>query len=275
MARKIKTPKVPLSGLDKFIYAIIWLVSFAWLFVIMLGCGYIIPEVVAFSDPTVVAYSDSVLMFCCIPMAFYMSLTPGIWAFLGWERKQPIFGNKKFKPKFGQPVIKTFPLFSKEFRDSLNEKQKKRIKRIAIVLLILFLICAVILPFGIYPRTTLDNKNTFRTYNSFDHVTHEATMEEAMCAVIDITYSKSRHGSPHWEFAMKFVFEEKTYCVTLGSFGDLEREEVLRYMLSLKEYFKDGRYEITNIDRMKKLLNDKKFSATEQKLVYELFDYTP
>ena len=276
MARKVKTPKAPLSRIDKLIYVTTWLVSFAWLFVIMFAFGYMIPDAVAFSDPTVVAHNDSLLLLCCVPMAFYMSLTPGILASLGWERKQPIFGNKKFKPKFGRPVIKTFPLFSKEFRDSLSEKQKKRIKRIAVVLLILFLVCAVILPFGIYPRTTLDNENIFKTYNSFNRVTHEAALEGATCAVIDITYSGGgRHGSPHWGIEMEFVFEEKSYCVTLGSFGDMEREDVLRYMLSLKEYFQNGQYEITNIERMKKLINDKNFSESEQKLVYELFDYTP
>ena len=168
MARKVKTPKVPLSRIDKLIYVITCLVSFAWLFVIMFAFGYMIPDAVAFSDPTVVAHNDSVLLLCCVPMAFYMSLTPGILASLGWERKQPIFGNKKFKPKFGQPVIKTFPLFSKEFRDSLNEKQKKRIKRIATILLILFVVCAAILPFGIYPRSVLDNQNHFKHYNSFN-----------------------------------------------------------------------------------------------------------
>ena len=41
MARKIKTPKVPLSGLDKFIYVIIWLSSFAWLFFFFIVCGII------------------------------------------------------------------------------------------------------------------------------------------------------------------------------------------------------------------------------------------
>ena len=164
-----------------------------------------------------------------------------------------------------------------KFRQNLGKKQKKRIKRIATVLLIVFVVCAVILPFGIYPRTVLDNKNTFKTYNSFNNVTHEVALKKAICVVIDITHSASGryNTSHHYGINMKFVFEEKAYCVTLGSFGDLEREEVLRYMLSLKEYFKDGRYEITNINRRKKLLNDKKFSATEQKLVYELFDYTP
>ena len=276
MARKIKTPKVPLSGLDKFIYVIIWLVSFAWMFVIMLGCGYIIPEVVAFSSPTVVAYSNSVSMFCCIPMAFYMSLTPGILASFGLERKQPIFGNKKFKPKFGQPVIKTFPLFSKEFRDSLSEKQKKRIKRIATVLLILFVICAAILPFGIYPRSVLDNQNHFKHYNSFNRLTDEVTVEEANRLLLEIDYSRGHRGhSPSWGIELTFEYEHRDYKLTLGGFGDIEREDVLRHMLLLKRYFSEEQYEIVNIEDMERLVDYQNFTDAELKLVYDLFDYVP
>ena len=276
MARKIKTPKVPLSGLDKFIYVIIWLVSFAWMFVIMLGCGYIIPEVVAFSDPTVVAYSDTVLMFCCIPMAFYMSLTPGILASYGWEHKQPIFGNKKFKPKFGQPVIKTFPLFSKEFRDSLSEKQKKRIKRTATVLLILLVVCAAILPFGIYPRSVLNNQNHFKHYNSFNQLTDEVTVEEANRLILEIDYSRGHRGSsPSWGIELTFEYEHRDCSLTLGGFGNMEREDVLRHMLLLKRYFREDQYEILHIDRMENLVDYQDFTDAELKLVYELFEYTP
>jgi hypothetical protein len=95
--------------------------------------------------------------------------------------------------------------------------------------------------------------------------------------VIRITQSGGgwRGGRPHWGITMKFVFEEKSYYVTLGSFGNMEREDVLRYMLSLKDYFKDGRYEILSAEWMDRLIDDKNFTATEQKLVYDLFDYTP
>ena len=137
MARKIKTPKVPLSGLDKFIYIMLWLVGFFSGIVILALGGTALPETVAFSDPSVVAYHGMAFFFCEIPIAGYISLTLMILVAYGWDRKQPIFGNKRFKPKSGQPVIKTFPLFSKEFRDSLSDKQKKRIKRTATVLLIL------------------------------------------------------------------------------------------------------------------------------------------
>lgn len=275
MARKIKTPKVPLSGLDKFIYVIIWLSSFAWLFFFFIVCGITIPETIAFSDPTVVAqcYTGHVYY---IPMAFYMSFTPGILASFGWERKQPIFGNKKFKPRFGQPVIKTFPLFSKEFRDSLSEKQKKRIKRIALVLLILFVVCAAILPFGIYPRSVLDNQNHFKHYNSFNQLTDEVTVGEANRLIIEIDYSSGHRGhSPSWGIELTFEYEHRDYKLTLGGFGDMEREDVLRHMLLLKRYFSEDQYEIVNIEAMERLVDYQNFTDAELKLVYDLFDYTP
>ena len=49
-------------------------------------------------------------------------------------------------------------------------------------------------------------------------------------------------------------------------------EETLEYMLSLKQILAD-RYEITNSDRMARLLGERKFNEKEVELVYELFDY--
>ena len=276
MARKIKTPKVPLSGLDKFIYVMLWLVGFFSGVVVLAFSGTTLPETVVFSDPTVVAYHGMTFFFCAIPIAGYISLTLMILVAYGWDRKQPIFGNKKFKPKFGQPVIKTFPLFSKEFRDSLNEKQKKRIKRIATILLILFVICAAILPFGIYPRSVLDNQNHFKHYNSFNQLTDEVTVEEADRLILEIDYSSGHRGhSPSWGIELTFEYEHRDYKLTLGGFGDMERADVLRHMLLLKRYFSEDPYEIVNIKDMERLVDYQDFTDAELKLVYDLFDYTP
>ena len=277
MARKIKTPKVPLSRLDQFIYLMLSLLWGAFCIATELVFGIVIPEALAFSDASVIAKEGVAGIFCAMPMAFFGAAPLLIAMGHAWQIKQPIFGNKKFKPKFGKPVIKLTPLFSPEFRKNLQEDQKKYIKKILISFVITFTVCALIVPFGFFPRKVLDNENTFKTYNSFNHVTHEAALEEATCAVIRITRSSSgrRGGRRHWGITMKFVFEEKTYYVTLGSFGDMEREDVLRYMLSLKDYFKDGRYEILSTEWMDRLIDDKNFTATEQKLVYDLFDYTP
>jgi len=275
MARKIKTPKVPLSGLDKFIYIVLWLVGFFSGIVILAFCGTTLPETVVFSDPTVIAYHGMAFFFCAIPIAGYISLTLMILVAYGWDRKQPIFGNKKFKPKFGQPVIKTFPLFSKEFRDSLSEKQKKRIKRTATVLLILLVVCAAILPFGIYPRSVLNNQNHFKHYNSFNQLTDEVTVGEADRLILEITYRNNRKSSPSWGIELTFEYEHRDYKLTLGGFGDMEREDVLRHMLLLKRYFDEDQYEILHIDRMENLVDYQDFTDAELKLVYDLFDYTP
>ena len=276
MARKIKTPKVPLSGLDKFIYVMLWLVGFFSGVVILAFSGTALPETVVFSDPTVVAYHGMAFFFCAIPIAGYISLTLMILVAYGWDRKQPILGNKKFKPKFGQPVIKTFPLFSKEFRDSLSEKQRKRIKRTATVLLILFLVCAAILPFGIYPRSVLDNQNHFKHYNSFNQLTDEVTVGEADRLIIEIDYSSGHRGhSPSWGIELTFEYEHRDYKLTLGGFGDMKREDVLRHMLLLKRYFSEDQYEIVNIEAMERLVDYQNFTDAELKLVYDLFDYVP
>ena len=276
MATKVKTKKVPLSGLDKFIYVMLWLVGFFSGVVVLAFSGTTLPETVVFSDPTVIAYHGMAFFFCAIPIAGYISLTLMILVAYGWDRKQPIFGNKRFKPKFGQPVIKTFPLFSKEFRQSLTEKQVKRIKRIGTILLIVFVVFAVILSLGIYPRTVLDKQNHFKAYNSFNQLTDEVAVQEADCLTLEITHHRSRRGfSRSWGIQLTFAYEHREYKLVLGGFGDMEREDVLRHMLLLKRYFDEDQCEVQHIDRMEELVDYQDFTDAELKLVYDLFDYTP
>ena len=276
MATKVKTKKVPLSGLDKFIYVTGYLVSFALFAVFLLVFGKAVPEAVAFSDPSVVARHGEAGLLCAIPMTLLVTFTPVILLGNGWHYKQPIFGNKTFKPKFRQPVIKIVPLFSKEFRQSLTEKQVKRIKRIGTILLIVFVVFAVILSLGIYPRTVLDKQNHFKAYNSFNQLTDKVAVQEADCLTLEITHHRSRRGfSRSWGIQLTFAYEHREYKLVLGGFGDMEREDVLRHMLLLKRYLGEDQCEVQHIDRMEELVDYQDFTDAELKLVYELFDYTP
>lgn len=275
MARKVKTPTVPLSGLDKFIYVILALLWVAFCIATVVVFGIAIPQALAFSDATVVAREGAWGVVCSLPMAFWGTSPLLIALGHAWKTKQPIFGNKKFKAQFGKPVIKLTPLFSPEFRKNLQADQKKYIKKTLISFVIVFVVCALIIPFGLFPRKVLDTSNQLRHYNCLNQMTDERRIEDAEKLIIYIDYSHGYRTSPKWGIRMTFKFEDSKYSFTLGSFNDMEREDVLRYMLKLKGIFSQDQYEIVNVEDMEDLVIYRHFSDAELKLVYDLFDYTP
>lgn len=271
--RKIKNgaKKPPLSLLDKTIYIILVLLGFAMLLVMMLGMGLFLPKSIAFADDTIVAsYNPAVI--CALPLTLLIALGIAFLAGRGIDNKQPIFGNKHFKPAGLKPVIKTYPLFSKEFRENLSNGTKRKIKKTVKILLILLIVFSVIYSLGIFPRTVLDKYNNCTSYNMFNNETHRCNITEAEKLVIDIYHNIHYRNADTWGIRLEFSCAHKTHKFTLGSFYEMNTEDTLNYMIYLKSLL-SGRYEITNIDRMEKLIWDRGFSAKETQLVYELFDY--
>ena len=271
--QRASLPKPPLSVLDKTVYV------FFLLFGILSIIGFYValmrlPQVeFAFTDESIVAAENTLLLLCASPMILFISLAIAIPAGLGLQKKQPIFGNKRFTPSFTKPVMKTFPLISKDFWLHLEEKSKRRMKKIGIVLAVLFLICAIILPFGFYPREILDRENNFYAYDFRNQQTHCQNIRDAEKMEIDIAYSSGRSSRCHLRIA--FVFEDQTYHFYLRSFYGMTTEETLEYMLYLKSFFADGRYEITHAERVESLIWRRDFNASEAALLYKLFDCQP
>lgn len=272
--KKIKTKKPPLSWLDKFIYnMLILLVSVG----IMLGWFLLlitVPEKVAFSDPAVIAYRSDAFALCSLPLLIVLFLVTFVFAH-GYQKKQPIFGNKKFKTIGFQPMIKVYPIFSKAFRENLTDKTKRMVKKIFTAWMICFVVSVLILLLGIYPREVFDKQNNFSRYNSFNQVTSMEHIEEAKNLVINIRTKRGHRSFESYRYIeLGFVFEEHTYWLNIGSFREADRETVLEHMLHLKSFFKAREYEVRNMDQFEKLLQEEKFNARETELVYELFDYT-
>lgn len=267
--KKIKNgaKKPPLSSLDKTIYIFLMLLGFAMALVTLLGLGLILPNSIAFADDTVVASDNLAAAICALPISILVSFMIALPAGKGIENKQPIFGNKRFKPAGLKPVIKTYPLFSKEFRENLSNGTKRKIKKTVTILIILFIVFSLIYSLGIFPRTVLDKHNNVTTYNAFNNKTHGCSITDAEKLVINIT--KGRHS---WGIRLQFICADKTHEFGLATFYEMTTEETLNYMIYLKSLFA-GRYEITNIDRMEDLIWDRGFSAQETRLVYELFDH--
>ena len=134
-SKKVKKTKIktPLSYVDKAIYITIIL----FFFFLMVGMTFIsirtIPMNVAYGDGTVVA-SESFAYFLFFPIVLLIGFLPIMLAITGIEEKQPIFGNKRYKPSITEREIKTVPLLSKEFLSSLTDSTKRKVKKTAITL---------------------------------------------------------------------------------------------------------------------------------------------
>lgn len=267
---RTKAKKPPLSRLDMGIYVALIILAFA-LMLFLMASLILIPRRIGFADDGVVAATESAAFFALsFPLATVLALGISIPAGKAIDEKQPIFGNKKFKPKWGDPVINTFPIFSKEFKQYVYPKKKKTIKMTVIILSILLAVSAIIYPLGIFPRQTLTEDHVFSTYNSFNRATHTAEIEDAEKMVISIDSARRSHRC---SIQITFVFGETKYYFGVGSFEKMDTEEALRYMLTLKSYFANGRYEIEHIDSMDRLISDRNYNTTETALVYELFNY--
>lgn len=188
--------------------------------------------------------------------------------------KQPIIGNKKFKPDILKPTIKTYPLFSKEFKADLSYKSRKKIKSIGKFVFITFLVCLFIFPFGIFPKKVLDSDNNCITYNVFNQITHKVNLEDANeMEIAIIKKNRRRSFDKYYAIEVSFIFDNKVYEYHMGNFAAETNEKILKEMLRLKELFADGRYRIIGSDMLNNFLENKEYTNKEIELVYQLFDY--
>lgn len=275
-ARKIrkKRQRPPLSALDKFIYYSGFVVSIGIAFLLFYNSAYIIPNKVAFADNSVIALSinyftvnHAAILMLLVTINIVLPLS------LGLQNKQPIFGNKHFKPSSDFPTEKVCPLFTKEFRDSISVKRKKKIKKFVLLFCVIYMISAIILPLSFNHRSVLHKNNDCSTYNAFGKVTHEQNITEAEKMIIKVDHRiGTRTGHISYNTEISFVFESKQYNFNLSWF-DMTTEKALKHAIYLKGFFKDGKYEIVNANDIDNLLRDNTYTSAEAALVYQLFDY--
>ena len=268
--RRTPLPKPPLSILDKLIYGLILVGGFVCMFLVMHVFGEMIPRIVAFSDPAIKAFGAEFPIWC-LPLALFCYAFLWIIALTGITVKQPIFGNKRFKPKFGVNVIKMYPFFSRDFWKSLSEKHKKRINTFLFVSVILLSVCALLLLFGIFPRNVVDRKNNFISYDALNRVTETHNITGADEMTVEITRT-SRKRRVSYHLYVRFTFDDKTYSLPLGCLEDAGYEETLEYMLYLKSLVPQSKWRFENENRISELAAHKEFTSEEKRLLYELFD---
>ena len=267
---RTKARKPPLSKPDAFLYALIIVLGMVLVFAVFILFMLVIPRAIAFSRFGVVAVTlRAATVICPVPMFVAVLLTTIVPASIGLEQKQPILGNKTFKPRFGTPVIRTFPLFSREFRDLIYPRIRQRVKRYCLASGIVLLISLALLPLGLLQSKTLSYDGTLRTYNILGQVSHISSVEDAEEMIILITGRHNGRHSP--KVTIRYECPGHTYQFTTGAFEADSYAEALSYMLRLKEQ-RGGRYEVED-RRLKSLLEYGNHTAEERALLYELFDY--
>ena len=160
-AKKIrKRPlKIPLSSRDKFIYGALVVFFIVLFFIMMLVFGYAVPMAIAFSDGgAVAAYNDPAIIAAVIS-GFVLCVPPAIAVGIVENTKHPIFGNKDFKRRMGQPYIEAHPIVSKDFFKKLPDRTRRRIRVFAVIMLVLCVFSVCLTAFTVNMRTALDRDN--------------------------------------------------------------------------------------------------------------------
>lgn len=271
--RKIKKTikKMPLSALDTFIYVLFEIFGISMIIIVTV-IFLDLAKSVAYSDESVIAWvgNGSSAALASMPLAMVISFSIILPPAFAIDRKQPLFGNKRFVPKPGQFVITLTPIMSRKFWQEMTEKTRKRLWTILVIIVALIFVCTVLVSFFILPRTVLDRENSLKTYDSFGNLTKTVNVEDSDMIIFSI--DKVRRSYKYY-IEMEITFAEKTYSFGTGSFEKMSESEALEYMIYLKSLVGEN-YAIDDIERMEKLINSQKYNAEEKALVYELFDYS-
>lgn len=264
--------KAPLSAADKLIYFCITVLGIAVAFFGFVYFGIKLPNDIAYREGTVIACLNNGAMLGALPVTLFNILISVISADRGIKSRRPIFGNKSFKPKFGQPNIKTYPLFSKEFRDDLSPQKKAFVRRLCLELAAVFLVTLCIMVHGLFSRVTLDSGNMIKKYGVFNNTVAERQVSDANRLVLEITRFTPRRGRPVYGIRIGFDYGDIIYEFSLADFDHMEREETLMCMVHLKSLFSDGEYVLVNADCVDLLKHNEDYTDREAALADILFD---
>lgn len=268
MARKIRNgaKRPPLSGKDKLLYTMLVLLSIGLCFLSMIYLAFIIPDRIVYKDPHVFWGENHIAGICTMPIVLGFFLLFLLF-FLGMQRRIPILGNPKYKPKLFTPTLKVYPLGSGRFLESFTEKERKGFRASIIFLGILFLLSILIYPMGLYPREVYLEDDILVSYNVLDEETHRAHISSAQSLKIS-TYSGGKHSSPNC-VKLSIRYDEETYTFNLP-----RTTEAVKKALYIKSFFSSEDIQI-HTGGLKSVLRRSEWEPEAVQLLYELYEYTP
>ena len=270
MAIKTKAKKPPLSTLDKTLYFFAMMCAIVLCLGVLLLCGFVFPRLWAFRDPEVIASYQVAGIFMSFPMIALFAFVPGLLVAFQIDKKQPLFGNKKYKPKWSEVVIVTPPLFSKRYFTQLSDKQKKKILTVSVVLLVLFVISLALMLMGWNYRVDLCHDGAIKEYNVFGRQTEQVQLQDADSVTIriDERWRKTRYL---YHIDIEMTYQDKTYVCTQGEFSSWDEEQKLLYLLHIKSLVNDQLI-LENEEYIEDLIHSHRYTESEKQLIYELFD---
>lgn len=270
LKRKLRAKKPPLSLLDKTIYAFVCFSVFLLFIFYFIGI-HKAGEFIAYRTENIIAFNNDLILFTGLPFGLMIFIGMIVIINYAWRNKQPIFRNKKFKPAVGTPILKVYPIFSKEFKTEVLDKNKNKYKKIVKLLTITFIICILILPTGLCARSQIDNNYTFYTVNSFNEVTHSCSIEDFNKLIIKVSDIGSYKSGTKYVLTLIFKNDNISYSFALHDFSKMSKKDALLYMLDLKKHFDNEYYEIDD-KKLSSLMLYNNFNKEETALIYELFE---
>ena len=268
----------PLSRLDKAIYTV-----FSILFIIAF-CGSVIvwlllPRWIAFRDPTVIAFKDTISHYVVVWPFFLFVFLLGVIAINDcFAGKKPIFGNKTIR--YGEYPWKTdiIPLFGPQRRTVQRKPSEQRFRASVIRILTgIFIVTLLLGCLGIYGRTCLREDRTIIAYNSLNKPGTPISIPRD-CDQITIRASKettSRGGSPSWRYGIILSCENgKKYEFNNVDFDTPHRghTDCLRQLLSIKALFSPDQLTIERSDLLPDVIEYNRLDEAQTALLRELFD---
>ncbi len=269
MAKKIKhgAQRPPLSGIDKFLYITAILLSLSLTFFSMKCLGFTVHNKILFSDPMVLWGNTEVGLICTMPIGILFFFPLYVFFFVGKQKRIPIIGNSKYKPKMFTATLKVYPLCSPQYMDNFTGKEKKGLRVICIYLGIALLLSILIYPLGLYTRKAYLENDVLCSYNMLNEETHRAHISGAESLIIS-TYGSGKHSAPS-RIKLTIFIESRKYIFHLP-----RTTEAVEKALYIKSFFspKDITIKTTGI---KSVLRNRNWPPSALPLLYELYEYTP
>ena len=142
--------------------------------------------------------------------------------------------------------------------------------------------------FGICYRTELTIDDQIISYNSFNKITGYTNLKNAEQMTLSI--QKTSRSTPHpyaspithilnewtknWYFyiQIEIKYNDCKFTITPADFNNMSSEQILEYMLQIKDYFPAEKYTIRNIKYLSALQDLKEYNDRETELLLTLFD---
>ena len=266
----------PLSWPDKAIYTV-----FSILFIIAF-CGSVIgwillPRWIAFRDPTVIAFKDTISHYVVVWPFFLFVFLLGVIAINDcFAGKKPIFGNKAIR--YGEYPWKTdiFPLFGPQRRTVQRKPSEQRFRASVLRILTgIFIVTLLLGCLGIYGRTCLREDRTIIAYNSLnipgEPVSIARDCDRITIKAEEISY---RGGTPSWYYGVMIHGADGKQYDFLNKDFDLRHRghtDCLKHLLAIKALFSSDQITFQGTELLPDVIEDNHLDEAQTALLEALF----